>query len=121
VEHKARSFLAALYSNADIDLLSLPAGETSEPKRCTYSLATAEKGLWRRFGAGILLLLFLNRISWEMGLWIVAIFPATCLTKWILASDDTIRGKEPLVQMFGELLLTTQTFGTFQLRVDYLI
>jgi hypothetical protein len=81
VEHKARSFLAALYSNADIDLLSLPAGEISEPKRCTYSLATAEKGLWRRFGAGILLPLSLNRISWEVGLWIVAIFPATCLIK----------------------------------------
>lgn len=48
MEHKARSFLAALYSNADIDLLSLPAGEISEPKRCTYSLATAQKGLWRR-------------------------------------------------------------------------
>jgi hypothetical protein len=45
VEHKARSFLAALYSNADIDLLSLPAGEISEPKRCTYSLATAQKGI----------------------------------------------------------------------------
>lgn len=81
MEHKARSFLAALYSNADIDLLSLPAGEISEPKRCTYSLATAEKGLWRRFGAGILLPLSLNRISWEVGLWIVAIFPATCLIK----------------------------------------
>jgi hypothetical protein len=77
VEHKARSFLAALYSNADIDLLSLPAGEISEPKRCTYSLATAKKRLWRRFGAGILLLFSLNRISREMGLWIVAIFSAT--------------------------------------------
>jgi hypothetical protein len=68
-------------------------------------LLRLKRGLWRRFGAGILLLLSLNLIFREMGFVDCGYFSRYMPQTWVLASDDTIRGKEPLVQMVRELLL----------------